>query len=63
MRYTNTILTVIAILLALHLIKPFFTPGSAVASKDVVDVNIVKVADRTVFNDGIPVYITENKDK
>jgi hypothetical protein len=33
------------------------------ASKDVMDVNIVKVVDRTVFTEGVPVYITENKDK
>ena len=63
MRYTNFILTVIAILLALHLVKPLFTPTTATAYKDIMDVNIVRVAGSSVITKGVPVYITENKDK
>ena len=63
MRYTNFILTVIAILLALHLVKPLFMPSDATTGRDITDVNIVRVAGSSVITKGLPVYITGNKDK
>jgi hypothetical protein len=71
-KYTNFILTVIAMLLALHLVKPWFVPSNVNASGTATDVNIVQVAGRDVrvgmhdmilHDSGIPVFITENKDK
>ena len=43
MKYTNFILTVIAILLVLHLAKPMILPTDANASSKVMDVNIVEI--------------------
>jgi hypothetical protein len=63
MRYTNFILTVIAVLLALQLVRPTFIPGDASARNEITDVNIVRVAGSTVSTKGLPVHITENKDK
>ena len=72
-KYTNFILTVIAMLLALHLVKPWFIPSNVNATGDnKADVNIAQVGGRDVllqFDDmmhgssGIPVFITKNKDK
>lgn len=44
MRYTNFILTVIAILRALNLGKPTLPPANAYASSNITDVNIVELA-------------------
>ncbi len=71
-KYTNFVLTVIAILLALHLVKPFFTTNSVTANQREIDVNIASVGGRSVninsfdmgpFDSGIPVFITKDKDK
>lgn len=42
-RYTKFILTVIAVLLVLHLVKPWLTPTDVKAQTGVVDVNIAEV--------------------
>jgi hypothetical protein len=57
-RYSKIILTVIALLLALHLFHPFYSAREAKANSGVMDVNIVKVADRWVGR-GIPVDVIE----
>jgi hypothetical protein len=62
-KYTNFILTVIAILLTLHLVKPWFIPGNADAYGERVDVNIEAVGGKRVgrsifFDKGLPVFIT-----
>ena len=71
-KYTNFILTVIAILLALHYVKPWFVPANVNASGTVTDVNIAQVggqnvwtsgSDMNINDSGIPVFITQNKDK
>ena len=66
-KYTKVILTVIAVLLALHLAKPFFIPKEVIALNSVQDVNITKVGGVEVGSPtvrpkwaGIPVYITWN---
>ena len=57
MRYMNFILTVIAVLLAVNLVKPLLMPPSAGATKEIVDVNIARVAGSSVITKGVPVYI------
>ena len=64
-KYTKFILTVIAVLLTLHLVKPFFIPKEVVANNAVQDVNITKVGGVEVGSPtivpkwaGMPVYIT-----
>jgi hypothetical protein len=57
-RYSKIVLTVIALLLALHLFHPFYSVKEAKANSGVMDVNIVKVADRWVSR-GIPVDVIE----
>ena len=66
-KYTKFILTVIAVLLALHLVKPFFIPKEVVAINSVQDVNITKVGGVEVGSPspkmvpkwaGMPVYVT-----
>ena len=68
MRYLKIILTIIAILLTLHLLKPII-PGIAKAG-DVTDVNIAQIAGKKVYvsvldmneiDSGIPVFVTGNK--
>ena len=56
-RYSKFILTVIAILLALHLVKPWLTPKSAEGVGKVVDVNIAQVGGFGVYSQGIPVVV------
>ena len=56
-KYSKFILTVIAVLLALHLVKPWLTPKSAEGTSSVVDVNIAKVGGHGVYGQGIPVVV------
>lgn len=68
MRYTNFILTAIAILLALNFLKPAMVPEKAYAASKVMDVNIIQVAGQRISPYGggstaIPVIIIKNKDK
>ena len=59
-KYTEFILTVIAILLALHLIKPWFISNKVNADPGIVDVNIEKVGGSFVNAiSGIPVHIAK----
>ena len=58
-RYTKFIFTVIAILLALHLVKPWLTPNDVKAQTygSVVNVNIEEVGDQRVRMIGLmPLY-------
>ena len=59
-KYTKFILTLIAILLVLHLIKPLFTPTNVTAKPEVVDVNIAKVGGQPIvrMGSGLPVFVT-----
>jgi hypothetical protein len=66
MKYTDFILTVIALLLALHLVKPWLSPEEARAGSDeIVNVNILKVGgeriNRSVYStsQGVPVYLVK----
>jgi hypothetical protein len=57
-RYTKAILTIIAILLALHLVKPWFPPPEGEAGPDVLDVNISAVGDQRIgYGGAMPVRI------
>ena len=57
-RYTKFILTLIAILLALHLVKPWLSPTSAKADSQEMTVNIRKVGGRVIPpGGGIPIRI------
>ena len=60
-RYTKFILTVIAVLLALHLVKPWLAPTNAKAGSQgsqEMTVNIRKVGSRTIPpGGGIPIRI------
>jgi hypothetical protein len=61
-RYTKIILTVIAVLLALHLVKPYVLPMNADAINRVQDVNIANVGGGLVtIPAGIPVYVTTGR--
>jgi len=71
-RYTKVILTIIAILLTLHLIKPLLIPKEVGAQMGVLDVNIAEVGGKTVhvsvfdmgvMDSGIPVFVTEIKSR
>lgn len=55
-KYTKIVLTMIAILLTLHLFKPFLFMKDAKAGSGITDVNIVKVDNRFIHK-GIPVII------
>ncbi len=56
--YTKVILTIIAILLALHLMQPWFSPTKSQAGPDVVDVNISAVGDQRIgYGGAMPVRI------
>ena len=57
-RYIKIVLTIIAVLLTLHLFKPFFEARIAKASSVIMDVNIVKVDGRYVSK-GVPVVVIE----
>ena len=57
-RYIKIVLTIIAVLLTLHLFKPFFEAHIAKASSVITDVNIVKVDGRYVSK-GVPVVVIE----
>ena len=56
-RYSKFILTVIAILLALHLCKPLFIPGEATADLSLRDVNVTHIAGQPVRYP-LDIYIT-----
>ena len=56
-RYSKFILTVIAILLALHLFKPFFVPREAGADLSRRDVNVTHIAGHPVRYP-LDIYIT-----
>ena len=65
------ILTVIATLLALHLIRPVILPPT-VQAQGIIDLDIrevagkrvrVNVTDMSVVDSGIPVFITKDKDR
>ncbi len=57
--YTDFILTVIAILLAMNLLQPLLTPAKAVAD-DITNVNIAEVGGKWVSGiDGLKVHIKE----
>ena len=58
MTYIKIILTVIAVLLTLHLVKPIIVPN-AQAGPEVTDVNIVKVGNRMIYGGNIPVEIKD----
>jgi len=70
-KYTKIILTVIAVLLALHLVKPWLIPRQARADLgEIVNVNVAKVAGKEISvhkfdvgtaNSGIPVVVTRIK--
>ncbi len=55
-RYIKIILTIIAVLLTLHLLGPFFAARTAKAGSGIMDVNIVKVDGRYISR-GIPVIV------
>jgi len=55
-RYIKIVLTIIAILLTLHLFRPFFAARIAKASSGIMDVNIVKVDGRYISR-GVPVVV------
>lgn len=55
-RYMKIVLTIIAILLTLHLFRPFFYARTAKASSGIMDVNIVKVDGRYISR-GVPVVV------
>jgi hypothetical protein len=55
-RYIKIILTIIAVLLTLHLLWPFFAARTAKAGSGIMDVNIVKVDGRYISR-GIPVIV------
>ena len=52
-RYSKFILTIIAILLMAHLVKPLFMPERAEAERKVIDVNIAEVT----YSGSFPVAI------
>jgi hypothetical protein len=65
-KYTKVVLTVIAVLLALYLVKPWFVPKQVMAY-GATDVNIATVGGKSIkvgYGDfgygvsGVPVYIT-----
>lgn len=57
-RYTKFILTLIAILLALHSVKPWLSPTNAKAGSQEMTVNMRKVGGRTIPpGGGIPIRI------
>ncbi len=58
MTYIKIILTVIAVLLTLHLVKPLIV-SNAQAGPEVIDVNIVKVGNRMIYGGNIPVEIKD----
>ncbi len=58
-RYTKFILTVIAVLLALHLVQPWWTPTDVKAQYQVMDVNIAQVGYKTFR---LPITSTEAMD-
>ncbi len=58
MTYIKIILTVIAVLLTLHLIKSLIV-SNAQAGSEVIDVNIVKVGNRMIYGGNIPVEIKD----
>ncbi len=58
MTYIKIILTVIAVLLTLHLVKPLIV-SNAQAGPEVIDVNIVKVGNRMIYGGYIPVEIKD----
>ena len=58
MTYIKIILTVIAVLLTLHLVKPLIV-SNAQAGSEVIDVNIVKVGNRMIYGGNIPVEIKD----
>ena len=58
MTYIKIILTVIAVLLMLHLVKPLIV-SNAQAGPEVIDVNIVKVGNRMIYGGNIPVEIKD----
>lgn len=61
-RYTKFILTLIAILLALHLVKPWSSPTDAKAGSEELTVNIRKVGGRTISpGGGIPIRIVDRQ--
>ncbi len=58
MTYIKIILTVIAVLLTLHLVKPLIV-SNAQAGPEVIDVNIMRVNGRTIIGGYIPVEIKD----
>ena len=58
MTYIKIILTVIAVLLTLHLVKPLIV-SNAQAGPEVIDVNIARVNNRTLYGGYIPVEIKD----
>ncbi len=58
MTYIKIILTVIAVLLTLHLIKPFII-SNAQAGPEVIEVNIARVNGRTIYGGYIPFEIRD----
>ena len=58
MTYLKIILTVIAVLLTLHLVKPLIVSNAQTGS-EVIDVNIVKVGNRMIYSGNIPVEIKD----
>ncbi len=56
MTYIKIILTVIAVLLTLHQVKPLIV-SNAQAGPEVIDVNIVKVGNRMIYGGNIPVEV------
>ena len=58
MTYIKIILTVIAVLLTLHLVKPLIV-SNAQAGPEVIDLNIVKVGNRMIYGGNIPVEIKD----
>ena len=68
MTYLKIVLTVIAVLLTVHLVKPFIVSDAQAKTAEVIDVNIISVAGQKintslyqgVYSDiGIPVYLTK----
>ncbi len=68
-RYTKFILTVTAVLLALHLVRPWLIPAEVNAQSKIMDVNIAQVGYRAVRvaitglepMDSIPVFISGSR--
>ena len=56
MTYLKIVLTVIAVLLMVHLVKPLIV-SNAQAGPEVIDVNIARVNGRMIYGGYIPVEI------